>query len=486
MTLLFKRVTAGFAAAFALAASAMGQTNSEVDAGPLYARFPLTLTSGYRTEAAGPLYYSQESGAQEQWGLPPLFSHTRTPDVDWTEWEFLYPVVDYRRFGPEYRLQFIELLSFSGGREPSEGTTTNTTVFPFFFRHREADTNNNYTAVAPFYGHLVNRLLRDDIRFFMFPLYSRTRKKDVVTDNYVYPIFDTRHGDHLRGWQIWPLIGVEHKTPFMTTNSWGDTLTNGGHDSLFALWPFYYQGKNGIGTTNESTTRYLVPFYEHDKSAAREHRSYGWPLGYNVAHDRENHYDEHDLLWPIIVQARGDKYVNRVLPLYSRARNKDLESDDYLWPVYKYNRLLAPPLERRRARVLFFLYSDTRETNSDTGQWVRRADFWPFYTYHREADGSERWQALAVLEPFFPNNRSIPREYSPVWSLWRCEKNAKTKAKSQSLLWNLYHRESAPGSKKFSLFFGLYQYQSDADGRRWKLCHVSIARKPPRLDAPKS
>ena len=99
----------------------------------------------------------------------------------------------------------------------------------------------NYTAVFPFYGHLKHRLFRDEIDFIMFPLYSQTRKKDVVTDNIPIPFFHLRHGDGLHGWQFWPLVGHEHKDVTTQTNGFGDTQIVGGHDSCFALWPFLLQ-----------------------------------------------------------------------------------------------------------------------------------------------------------------------------------------------------------------------------------------------------
>ena len=54
---------------------------------------------------------------------------------------------------------------------------------------------------------------------------------------------------------------------------------------------------------------------------------------------------------------------------------------------------------------------------------------------------------LAVFEPLMPTNKSIERNWSPVWSLWRPENNATTGAASQSLLWNLYRREQSPDPK---------------------------------------
>ncbi len=192
---------------------ALADGAAESDAGPAYAKFHLTLDSGWREEAAGPFYYTQWADGQRQWALPPFFSRTRTPEVDWSEWNLFYPVIDYRRFGKEYRLQIAQCLSFSGGNTEEAKSAHGVTIFPIYFRQRSSNTNLNYTAVAPFYGHLKNRLFRDDIKFVLFPLYSETRKKDVVTDNYLYPLFDRRRGDHLTGWQVWPLAGAEHKAP---------------------------------------------------------------------------------------------------------------------------------------------------------------------------------------------------------------------------------------------------------------------------------
>ena len=50
----------------------------------------------------------------------------------------------------------------------------------------------------PLYGHLQNRLFRDEIFFVLFPVYGESRKRDVVTDNYLYPFFHLRHGEACR------------------------------------------------------------------------------------------------------------------------------------------------------------------------------------------------------------------------------------------------------------------------------------------------
>jgi hypothetical protein len=468
------------------AASAQAGGDAEFLAGPAYAKFGLTLDSGWREEAAGPFFYQQATAGQKQWAIPPFFCRTSTPEVDWEEWEIFYPVIDYRRFGREYRLQVGEVLSFSGGQTQAENRVRHITLFPIYFRQRSSNTNLNYTALVPFYGHLVNRLFRDDIKFVMFPIYSQTRKKDVVTDNYFFPIFDRRRGDGLTGWAVWPLAGEDRKITTYRTNLMNEVQTIGGYDNIFALWPIYFKNRGGLGTTNPVSSLTVLPFYSQTRSPSRDQTSYGFPLGFNAIHDREQGYVEHDFLWPLFVQAHGSKTVTRYFPIYSRARHNGLESIFYGFVLYKYNRLAAPPLDRHRTRILYFLYSDTVERNTESHEFKRRVDFWPFYTYDRKMDGNRRLQIFALLEPLFPNNRTMAREYSPMWALWRAEKNAHTGAASQSLLWNLYRHESVGPSKKTSLLFGLFQYQCTPDGGCWRVCHIGLGRKPARNTAAKS
>jgi hypothetical protein len=181
----------------------------------------------------------------------------------------------------------------------------------------------------------------------------------------------------------------------------------------------------------------------------------------------------------LIVFSRGTKTTDRVWPFFSKAHNATQTSEWYLWPVYKYNRLNSAPLDRERTRILFFLYSDTSMRHTEENTRLRQIDFWPLFTSKKELDGRRRLQILAPLEPILPNNTGVERNLSPLWSIWRSEKNPKTKASSQSLLWNLYRRDAKPAEKKCSLLFGLFQYQGGPDGGRWRLFYVPIGRTRP-------
>jgi hypothetical protein len=458
-----------------LASDLKAEADDVGNAGFLYDRFDLTLESGRRTEIAGPLFFLEEEEDATSWGFPPVFSTVRNEGVENRSFDLVYPFITYDRYGQEYRFQIFQLFSFSGGESLSETIKKRTTLFPFYFRQQSTDPEENYFAFVPFYGHLRNRLLRDEIRFVLFPIYGQSRKRDVVTDNYLYPLFHVRRGTGLSGWQFWPFFGLERRVPTEITNSFGDPDLLPGHRKMFVLWPFFHKGHLGIGSTNEQRQQLFFPFYSFVRSEARDSTTFPWPIGYTHTEDREKKFKEWGAPWPFIVFARGEgKTVNRVWPLFSEARSEILQSRFYLWPVFKENRIHSPPLDRRRSRVLFFLYQDWRETNLETEKSFRRRDFWPLYTHRQERNGNERLQILAPLEPFLPTNASIERNYSPIWSIWRSEKNESTGESSQSLLWNLYRKESSPEAKKVSIFLGLFQYDSGAAGRRWRLLYIPI------------
>ncbi len=444
-------------------------------AGFLYDEFPLTLDTGKRTEAVGPFFSYEEKDTQRQLALPPFFSRTRDPDLESTEIDFLYPILTYDRYGEEYRFQILQWFAFAGGQTQEENQKNRFTLFPIYFQQRSEIPEFNYTAVFPVYGTLKNRLFRDEIRFAAFPIYAMTRRKDVVTDNYLYPIFHLRRGDGLRGWQVWPLVGSEHKEITSRINSLDEEEVIPGHDRFFAFWPIFLKNTAGIGTDNPAKQISVLPLFTSLRSPKRDSLTAPWPIGLTLTEDRERKYREVGAPWPLIVFARGEgKYTSRVWPFFSQASTTNLQSNFYLWPIYKYNQFRSPPLERERTRILFFLYSDIIEKNLETPDAKRRVDLWPLFTFRRDLDGKERLQILSILEPILPNNKSIERVYSPIWSLWRSEKNPKTDAASRSFLWNLYRCDRLQDVKKRSLLFGLFQYQSAPEGNQWRLFYFPI------------
>ncbi|MBA4150415.1 MAG: hypothetical protein H0X66_20075 [Verrucomicrobia bacterium] len=452
--------------------------------GPFYDQFPLTLSRGERTEAAGPFYIFEQRETQQLWAVPPLFSYFRDPDLESAEFDLAYPLLTYDRYGREYRFQILQLFAFAGGQDQEGDVSRRFTLFPIYFQQRSPAPEENYTALVPIYGHLQNRLFRDEIDFVLFPLYGKSRKRDVVTWNYLYPVFHRRLGDALSGWQVWPLVGHEHKHPTTRTNIADDIEIIGGHDKFFALWPIFLDNEFGLGTDNPQRQLSVLPLFTSLRSPQRDSLTAPWPIGLTLTDDREKKYKEVGAPWPFIVFARGEnRHVSRVWPLYSKAQSGGLESSFYLWPIYRHTRIHSPPLDRDRTRILFFLYSDINLRHTETGVSSKRSDFWPLFTYTRDLDQNKRLQVFSLLEPLLPNNKSIERNYSQLWSVWRSERNGKTGASSQSLLWNLYRRDVTQEKTKTSVLLGLFQREKMATGTDWKIFHIPLGKKTGKDEA---
>ncbi len=490
-------VLLALAAILSFAPTARGQNGGGVSAGLAYDHFDLTLDTGTRTEIAGPLYYEQDREEDFTWALPPIFCYYTNKQADTDEMDFLYPLWTYDRFGDQRRWQFFQIINFSTGDFQDESIRSKLTLFPFYFHQRSTVPEQNYTAVWPFFGHLHNRLYYRDIRFVLWPIWVKTQREgtvartpeddfisdffrwreekrvDVTTYNIIAPFFHYREGPGLKGWQAFPLFSWEKKEVSSRIDKWGDEELVPGYRHLTLFWPLFISQDRKLGTQNEERFRAFLPFFSILRSPYRDSSTYLWPIGLTITDDHARQYKEIGAPWPLIVFARGTgKNTSRVWPFFSHSESETLEDHFIMWPVFKYDAIHAETLERRRSRILFFLYSNTVEENRHTGKFRVRRDFWPLFTHRKEMDGRTRLQVGAVLEPLLPNIDSIERDWSPLWSFWRSESNPRDGATSQSLFWNLYRRESSPKGKKCSLLFGLFQYQSRAEGSRVRLFYI--------------
>jgi hypothetical protein len=469
----FRRLRFFFFFPLLAALSCLGQTN-EQHIGFLFDRFQDPLTQGLRTEALGPLFYTEKDEDQTSWGIPPLCWGMHDTNTDVQRFGCAYPVFTFNRYGTEYRWQFMQILNWSGGNNQQNQEAKGFTIFPFYFHQRSADSNKNYTAFFPFYGTVKNRMFSDEISVVMFPIYCRSRKAGVTTESYMVPFGAKKHGEALEGWKVLPFAGHTHKDPTTRTDAFGDTEPVPGFDRRFIMAPFYFHSVSGIGSTNVVEEKALLPIYYTVRSPMRDSTTVAWPFVTHVE-DRGRKYKEWQTPWPIIVFARGEgKHTSRVWPFYSNAEITNQQSRFYMWPLYTMHHFEGETVDRTRTRIAYFFYSDINEKNKETGKFRDRKDMWPFFTYKRDLDGNSRLQLIAPLEPILPFSESIEREYSPVWSFWRGEKNPTTGAASYSFFWNLYRRETKPDSKKCSLLFGLFQYQSSSVGKQMRLFYVPV------------
>ncbi|NLH73116.1 MAG: hypothetical protein GX456_08700 [Verrucomicrobia bacterium] len=475
--------------------------------GPLYTAFSLTLGEGERREAVGPFWYSEEirepnlespseaglargSVAETTMALPPLFSVQERPQTEGVSWDFVYPILTYDRFGRELYFQVLQLLSFSAGRDATGTSWENFSLFPLYFQRRASDPALNYTAVWPIYGHVEKRFFRDEADWILWPAYVRTRKKDIITENFLVPLFHVRHGPGLRGWQFWPLVGQENQTAIVQTNSFGMAETKPGHESLFVLWPIFFHNDAMLGTTNPVRQRLLLPLFSYQLSQAKDIRTYLWPIGLTLTDDRTHQYNQTDFAWPLISFGRGpERQLDRVFPLFSRDHRENRESLSILWPVYQQRSSSSETIKRDVVRLLLGVYCDETLQNLQTGKTASRTDLWPLFITRRDMEGRERFQILALLEPFLPHNDGVKRNYSPLWSIWRSESDKQAGKQSSSFLWNLYRCERTPTTRRYSLMFGLVQHGAGPEGSWWRWLHLfggKPEKQPPTSETKRS
>jgi hypothetical protein len=245
------------------------------------------------------------------------------------------------------------------------------------------------------------------------------------------------------------------------------------------MWPVHFRQNNGIGSDSPEKFSADLPFYSSFRSSQRNTTSVLWPF-FNWIDDRDRKYHEREMPWPFVMVAHGQgKTGLRIFPFYSHVYNDTFKDNFYLWPIYKYNSIYAPPLDRRRSRILFFLFQDTVEKNTDTGKVDQRIDLWPLFVYHHGLDGGSRLQIIAPLETFVPDSPGIEVNWSPLWSIWRQENNSVTGARSQSFLWNFCRHDASPDAKKTSFFFGLYQDESTRDTKIVRVFYIPVVDRHP-------
>ncbi|MCS7091477.1 MAG: hypothetical protein RMN51_05450 [Verrucomicrobiota bacterium] len=442
------------------------------DVGPLYADFALTLQEGRRIEALGPLFSWEQNAEGVAWAIHPLVSIQRSTNVHNVSVDVLYPLSTLHGSGTEWRWQGLQLLSWSQGMDQEHRMTERWTLFPIWFWQRSENPERRAWALLPFYGHVEGRLFRDEIDVVLFPLWSRTRKRDVVTENWLYPLFHVRHGEGLSGWQFFPFWGREQKVPTWRTNSWGEPSLVPGHRKQFLMWPLFVESHAGLGGEDEIHQCLMLPFYAETRSTRFQHRSWGWPLGVTVRTNVATGYREVGAPWPFWVYGVGpDQSVRRFWPLAGSVRTTNVHRCFLLWPLWQQRHTEQAGLERNDTRLGLFVYREVDERFIE-GRRLQRA-LWPLWIQSEDERGRKRLQVLAPLEPLLLGNKAVERNYSPLWSVWRAESDPDTGRSSQSLLWNLWRCESTPDSQKVSLLFGMVRYESRASGRTyWRVLGV--------------
>ena len=427
---------------------------------PLYDERDDPLERLHLRSGLGPLLVSGRSpdDAIEMAAVRPLFFWREDkPDMR-LQWEVLYPLMSYTRTEQDREFQMLQLLNFrqEGSRRGEREERFD--LFPFYLSGK-TESGEEYHAFLPFGGRALNRLGQDELEFVLFPLYARFVKAGVETRFFPWPLISLTRGEKHSGFRIVPLYGEETR--------------EGVFEKQFLLWPLFLYQRTGLDGDSPEEIVSALPLFVTQRSAARSSTTILWPF-FTYTHDREKQYEEWDLPWPLIKVARGQtRNITRLLPLFSVEervlRNefllRELKSTDLmvLFPLYIRSREEVPGSVKVRDRILWWVYSDTREEGRDGS--ARRMDVWPFFRYVRDREGAIEFQTLALLEAFMPGDERIERNYSPLWAVYTYRRNPGGD-QVWSFLWNLLRHEESNGGRLVEILGPLLAYREHGEETR--------------------
>jgi len=400
----------------------------------------------------GPLFKLQHQKEARDLAVRPLFYDTSDEEKTWHVTEYLYPLASSENSSDVSTFQFLQLYQNNTYRKSEEENKQKGTMFFPFYISGQSEKYGSYTSVFPFYGDIYERFWRDEYHYVMFPLYGRTVKRGTTTRNYLWPIFSTTSGEKEQGFQVWPLYGQSAK--------------EGVYRKRFVLWPFYMQEESGLDTDNPTSKLYMIPFYAATDSPKSTAHYYLWPFfGHKTEADGKQ--EEWDYFWPFVRTIQGEKRtLNSYLPFYSRDERKESRKSWYMWPLVKHEEMDTEAFRQERTRLLYFLYSDNRESWPKDGTERRRKAFWPLFVYNRDTRGIKSLSLIAPVESILDRD-GIERSWAPFWRLYQQRWDDKGDS-AVSLLWNLYWHEKRGDSIAYE-FFPVVSYRSEKRTADFKL-----------------
>ncbi|WP_298271961.1 hypothetical protein [Geobacter sp.] len=392
----------------------------------------------------GPLIKVQARGDETVTAVRPLFYRDAREKPESAATDYLYPLASSESSPDVSTFQVLKLYQKNVFRrtDPAQAEK-GTMLFPFYITG-ESKKYGPYTSVFPFYGDIYERFWRDEYHYVLFPLYGRTVKGGTTTRNYLYPVFSTVEGKGESGFAVWPLYGQSSK--------------EGVYRKRFALWPIYDEAETGLDTDNPTRRFQILPLFVATDSPKRTSRHYLWPF-FGWVDDRERKVTETYYLWPFVMTARGEgRTVDRYLPFYDEERGKETLKRWYLWPLFRHDEIAGATFGQERDRVLYFLFSDSREWWPTDGAERRRTALWPLFVYNRDVRGVKSFSFPAPLEPIL-DREGFERSWSPLWRIY-VQKWNDAGDSAASFLWNLYWHERR-GEDFACEFFPVVSYRSE-------------------------
>ncbi len=384
-----------------------------------YAFWPLSWEYNEEKHYLGPFvsYQSKDDGTHVT--LRPLLTSHDSGEEG--ALNFLYPLgragKDESYFIPVYRSKRL-------------GEAWDTSFILFFWGKSR---QGGYGGFFPFYGKLYNRFAVDEMSFFMWPLYSRTRDEDLTKTNVLTPFF-SRYGGAESGFKVWPLYGKRER--------------EGIKSSSFFLWPVFIREKKDLDTDEPMDSFYAFPFYLRTTSATKAYYHVMWPL---FSYIKDEDKTEWGFLGGLFSKTKGEeKRGFNLLPLVGYKKKDRDTTFDLLWPLYQESEWYVGDERhfRRRVAVLSRYMKEPDRTFLNV---------WPFFEYSSAKEGySFRFPSLL---PF--RDAGCDRIIKPLLTVY--EERRSGEKRMMNLLYGLFTKE-VKGVDWKARFAFLLEVRKDENG----------------------
>jgi len=435
---------------------------------PLFQYFSDPTEGTKEIEGLGPFFTWKKDPHRRQWGIRPLLYWTGDEKESFSRLEVVYPLGKYQVREGDKKGYFVLISLFR--EESFDGKKKwDFQFFPFFIGKTEE--GEDYFGLFPIYGFLLNRYGKEEIRFYLWPLYSRSTSEGVHTTNLFWPFFSFIDGEKKKGYRFWPIYG--HRETF------------GISKSEFFLWPVFLKQTMGMDTDDPVEERLIFPFYLSKESKHFESKTIFWPF-FSHARDRLTGFEQWDLPWPVFQSLKGEElYGIKFFPFYGyKEKEGDLKRIFVLYPIYQLEEDQMRETEERTHRILLLI----RIRSGEDRQGVQKESslrIWPFFDYEREPTGHTTFSFL-YLFPF--KDEGFERNLFPLFRIFRWEKDPQ-KGKSTDVLWGFYKRtekeeldfwevahligvKRGEGWKTVSVLKGLFYYKRDGENVDLRLFYL--------------
>ena len=439
-------------------AAALAAAKAAVDVGPLLGVPDRPDSEAVAFQALGPLV-ELDSEWRDNCGLTavprPLWCRFQYHDKPASGLDVLWPLAVARAWESK-RHQRLLLGVHTDADCTDPDAAARWWLLPILFLGQDAQARE-YAALFPVGGRIAEIAGFDAVAFAAFPLYLTTRRQDVVSVAFLWPVFSCTTGPDLRKWRVFPFYGVSET----------DSETR-----RFLLWPIGHTvvqkptpqgGQRGRGAFVLPLCGWFRQLDDEDRTMFRSWTVL-WPLfsGAAGAGRRQLHCP-----WPFI-QFHTEERKNGALrkrwfwPLFGSTTKPGTEQRFVLWPLGQLWRQGSADRGRQMLWALPFYWSITEQEQGDTVAAYRR--LWPLLSWEQAADQTR----LRILAPW-PQRHAAPieRNFAPFWTLYTYERRGEHS--DHSLLWGLWRSSRGPDDARAMSLFPLFRYERSADGTDLRL-----------------